>query len=197
VLLQLFDMANRLGPALHVGEGLVWKPPAPDAASKAPQTSVDVAKQMEGEIRRSGGGGAAYITQSASNDNNNNENAENVAPSQPAAQQPESERMGLDRRDFEELEKELGGDSSSSSFPSSLPPLPADDELYATPMKRTDPPPINLSLLRGRIGGASRGGLPSLASLPPLPTEDPNDDSEGEIEEEIEVQSRRRPTPAS
>lgn len=193
---QLLDMASKLGPALQVGEGLVWKPPAesaPEAASgKPPATSVEVARQMDSEISR---GGAAYVAQDATaaandgNNNNNNDDSSVARSDVPAT--GELEKMGLDRKDFENLDQESSVDHPP---PNMAPPVPSE-ALYAIPMKREGlglggglPP------LRGGLG--VKGGLPSLADLPPLPTEDPEDDDESEIEEEIEAESKRRALPA-
>ncbi|KAL8570486.1 Bardet-Biedl syndrome 4 protein [Nucella lapillus] len=200
---ELLDMATKLGPALQVGEGLVWKAPASSSSPAAdappqtqppPATSVDIARQMDSEISR---GGAAYITQDANapsndNDNNNNNNAEQAPPSGPA------EPLGLDRNDFENLDQESSEDQLPGLPPPTPPPPPSKDNLYAVPMKREGMglggglPPLRAGL--GGLGG--KGGLPSLANLPPLPTEDPEDDEESDIEEEIESQTKRRPMPA-
>lgn len=188
-------MASKLGPALQVGENLVWKPPTESSSeatsSKPPATSVDLARQMDSEISR---GGAAYIAQDANmasndNNNNNNDNDSNTAPADNPVTS-EQEPMGLDRKDFENLDQE----SSVDNPPEEVVPPPPSEALYSLPMKREGlglggglPP------LRGGMGG--KGGLPSLADLPPLPTEDPEDD-ESEIEEEIETESKRRALPA-
>ena len=210
---QLLDMASKLGPALQVGEGLVWKPPAssaPEAAaaaaadpsSKPPATSVDVAREMDNEISR---GGAAYIAQdgnpapAAADDGNNNNNTNDEDND---AARAEHEPMGLDRKDFESLEQESSVDDGPEERvappPEDMVPPRPSEAIYALPIRQEGmglggglPP------LRGGMGG--KGGLPSLADLPPLPTEDPNDeedDDDDEIEEEIETQSKRRALPA-
>ena len=187
-LWQLLDMAGKLGPALQVGEGLVWKPPAPtDTPDKAPQTSVQVAQKMDAEISR---GGAAYVTQDTpANDSNNNNDSNTAKEDNPAGN--DAEVMGLDRKDFESLEQE-----STPDVPVGELGPPPSDVLYASPAKGLGGglPPLRGGVSGGGLGG--KGGLPSLANLPPLPTEDPNDEEDSEIEEEIETETRRRPMPA-
>ncbi|XP_076470019.1 BBSome complex member BBS4-like [Babylonia areolata] len=206
---ELMDMAGKLGPALQVGEGLVWKPPTSSsdtAEAKPPSTSVEMARHMDSEISRRGGG-AAYVTQDVpTNDttSNNNNNNNRVGDAQPQAGGGES--MGLDRKDFENLEQESTPDQqppTGGGNPHLPPPPPSSDaaaDLYAQPVKGMGLggglPPLRGGMGPGGPLGA-KGGLPSLANLPPLPTEDPEDEDESEIEEEIETQNKQRqPMPA-
>ncbi|KAK7114783.1 BBSome complex member BBS4-like isoform X2 [Littorina saxatilis] len=193
---ELLEMASKLGPALQVGEGLVWKPPvtAEAQAAKPPETSVEVQRNMDNEISR---GGAAYVTEdanAASNDNNNNDNINSARVNKPAGDgAPLS--MGLDRNDFANLESESSADNPPGELPG---PPPLGEEMYALPIKREGMGlGVGLPPLRSGLEGmGGKGGLPSLANLPPLPTEDPEDDEESDIEEEIESQSKRKPMPA-
>nr|KAG5708037.1 hypothetical protein BaRGS_025175 [Batillaria attramentaria] len=211
---QLLDMASKLGPALQVGEGLVWKPPASDvppssdSSNKAPATSVEVARQMDDEISR---GGAAYITSDTNavdNDTNNNSSAaaDNTAAAETAS------TMAMDRKDFEGYDQGLEDPppamtpiappfsraATISGVDADVPatPGPSQEALYAMPVKKEG---LGGGLPPLRGGGGMKGGLPSLAGLgdaPAPPTHDPNDDDDSEIEEEIETHTTRRPLPA-
>lgn len=189
---QLLEMASRLGPALQVGENLVWKPTAaarPTDTSPAPATSVEVARQMDDEISH---GGSAYIAQDADNDNNNNS----------AAIDTGGDEVGVDERHFEGLDGEQSGriplsrEVTTSGVDTYVPPFPGASDtdpasLYATPART-----------RGLGGGLPPLPLPSLADLPPLPPHEfpplppDDDDDDEEIQEEIETHTRLRPTPA-